>query len=47
MSSSGGSSRPRGGTRVSYVSYIWLVGSLLLEPPGKPKVLAEIKSSFY
>ena len=36
MSSSRGSSWPRGGTHVSYVSLHWQAGSLLAAPPGKP-----------
>ena len=36
MPSSRGSSRPRDGTQVIYVSCIWQAGSLPLGPPGKP-----------
>ena len=41
ISYSGGSSRPRDRTRVSYISLHWQAGSLPLAPHGKPRVSAQ------
>ena len=45
MPSSRGSSRPRDGTCVSYVSYIGRQVLYPLVPPGKPQLITQIGGS--